>query len=97
MRTKKIPQRKCLGCGENKPKKELIRIVKTAERQVLPDFTGKVNGRGAYICSNINCLDKAIESKKISKSLAVGLSIDEIEQIKIEIKNKIDDKGNTFK
>ena len=65
---KKIPQRTCLGCGETKPKKELIRIVKQNDGQIFIDKTGKANGRGAYICNNIECLDKAIKSKRLNKN-----------------------------
>lgn len=69
MKKRKIPMRKCLGCGENKSKKDLIRIVKTTEGEIVVDTTGKVNGRGAYICNDPNCLKNAFESKSISKSL----------------------------
>lgn len=69
MKVKKVPLRKCIGCGENKPKKELIRIVKNVDKGIIIDLTGKVNGRGAYICSNIGCLEKAQRSKSLSKAL----------------------------
>ena len=59
----KTPQRKCIGCNESKPKKELIRIVRTPEGEMLLDSTGRANGRGAYICNNIDCLQKAIKTK----------------------------------
>lgn len=65
---KKIPQRTCLGCGETKPKKELIRIVKQNDGQIFIDKTGKANGRGAYICNNVECLNKAIKSKRLEKN-----------------------------
>ncbi|MDR7869943.1 MAG: YlxR family protein [Tissierellaceae bacterium] len=74
MKKKKIPIRKCLACGEGKPKKELIRIVKTTEGDVKVDLTGKLNGRGAYICPTIECLELAIKSKKISRSLEVEIT-----------------------
>ncbi len=93
MKSRKIPMRKCLGCNENKPKK----VVKTTEGEVLVDFTGKVNGRGAYICPNTNCLEKAIDSKAIFKSLSTGLSPEVVEKIKNDIIKEIDNKGNTFK
>lgn len=97
MKARKIPMRKCLGCNENKPKKDLIRVVKTTEGEVLVDFTGKVNGRGAYICPDTNCLEKAIDSKAIFKSLSTGLSPEVVEKIKNDIIKEIDNKGNTFK
>ena len=71
---KKIPQRTCLGCGEAKPKKELIRIVKQNDGNIFIDKTGKANGRGAYICNNIECLDKAIKSKRLDKSFELEIS-----------------------
>lgn len=69
MKKKKIPLRKCVACGENKPKKELIRIVNNKEEGVILDLTGKKNGRGAYICGNIECLNLAIKNKKLSRAL----------------------------
>ena len=68
---KKEPMRTCTGCRQSKPKKELIRIVKF-EDEVFVDFTGRRNGRGAYICPDINCLEKAIKSKGINRTLKVS-------------------------
>ncbi|MBP3793761.1 MAG: YlxR family protein [Ruminococcus sp.] len=65
MKTKKIPMRMCVGCGEMKPKKELIRIVTDPEGNVSVDPTGKKAGRGAYICKSSECLKKAGKSKKL--------------------------------
>lgn len=70
---KKIPQRKCVGCGENKDKKQLIRVIKTAEDAILLDETGKKNGRGAYICTKMDCLNKAIKSKGLERSLKTAI------------------------
>lgn len=91
MRNKKVPLRKCISCGENKPKKELVRIVKTKEDEILVDLTGRANGRGAYICSTIECLENAIKTKKISRSL--GKEVDEsiYEELKKEIKKEVMD------
>lgn len=66
---RKIPLRKCTGCGESKPKKELIRIVRTPEEEIIVDTTGKKNGRGAYICCSADCLQKAIKSRGLERSL----------------------------
>ncbi len=77
MQNKHIPLRMCSGCSEMKPKKELVRIVKSADGNVSVDFTGKLNGRGAYICHNTACLNKAKKSGRIGKALGVTLS-DEI-------------------
>ena len=63
MAIKKIPLRKCTGCHESKPKKELLRIVKSADGEISVDPTGKKAGRGAYICPSVDCLKKAVKSK----------------------------------
>ena len=70
---KKIPMRRCLGCMESKPKKELIRIVKTKEGEISLDKTGKKSGRGAYICGNEDCLEKAIKAKRIEREFEVEI------------------------
>ncbi len=66
---KKIPQRQCMGCRERKAKRELIRIVRGTDGNVTVDFSGKVNGRGAYICPDPECLRKAQKSKALDRSL----------------------------
>ena len=70
---KKIPQRQCMGCRERKAKRELIRVVRSPEGNVSLDFGGKMNGRGAYICPNPDCLAKAIRSKALDRSLEVTI------------------------
>ncbi len=77
MAIKKIPQRKCLGCGISKNKKELIRVVKTSEGEISVDITGKKNGRGAYICNNVECLKKAKKAGRLERSFECQIS-DEI-------------------
>ena len=72
MANKKIPMRQCVGCGEMKAKKELLRVLKT-EDGVLLDATGKKNGRVAYICANTECLKKARKSKGLERSLKVAI------------------------
>ncbi|MGI6713087.1 MAG: RNase P modulator RnpM [Bacillota bacterium] len=76
MGVKKIPQRMCVGCREIKSKKSLIRVVKTPEDIILIDLTGKRAGRGAYICPQENCLQAAIKSKGLEKSLKTKISPD---------------------
>lgn len=61
------PQRTCMGCYEKKDKKDLIRVVKNKENEINIDRTGKLNGRGAYICDSIDCLEKAIKTKRLEK------------------------------
>lgn len=65
MKTKKIPMRMCLGCGEMKPKRELIRVVKSKEGDISLDLTGKKSGRGAYICKSVECFEKARKARKV--------------------------------
>lgn len=66
---KKIPLRQCVGCNEMKNKKEMLRVLKTTEEEVVLDTTGKMNGRGAYLCKNPDCLKKAMKQKGIERSL----------------------------
>lgn len=70
---KKIPMRQCMGCRERRAKKEMIRVVRTTEGAVQLDFSGKLNGRGAYLCPNPDCLKKAIRSKALDRSLEVTI------------------------
>jgi len=70
---KKIPLRQCLGCREMKPKRELIRAVKSPDDEVSLDFGGKKPGRGAYVCPNEACLKKAIKSKALSRAFGVEI------------------------
>ena len=70
---KKIPQRQCMGCRERKEKRQMIRVVRTPEGNVNLDFGGKINGRGAYICPNPECLKKALRSKALDRSLEVTI------------------------
>ena len=69
MAEKKIPMRKCLGCNEMKPKKELIRAVKSPEGEISLDLTGKKSGRGAYICPDKSCFQKARKAKRLERAL----------------------------
>lgn len=74
---KSLPQRSCIGCNTKKDKKELIRIVKDKDGNISIDKTGKANGRGAYICDNIECLEKAIKSKRLERTFETKID-DEI-------------------
>lgn len=84
-KVKKIPLRKCLGCMESFPKKELIRVVRTPEGDVCIDLTGKKSGRGAYICKSETCLKKAVKSKRIQNNLEVSLSDELIDALTKEL------------
>ena len=79
---KKKPQRTCMGCNSKKDKNELIRIVKNNKNEITVDKTGKLEGRGAYICNNMECLEKAIKSKRIEKAIETKISNEIFEQIK---------------
>ena len=76
MANKKIPMRQCIGCGEMKPKKEMLRVIKTAEEEILLDTTGRKNGRGAYICPDSECLKKAIKNKGLERSFKMPIPKD---------------------
>lgn len=87
MQAKKIPLRKCLGCNEQKPKRELVRIVRTPEGEIVLDKTGKQAGRGAYICPDPTCLKKAVKGKRIEKSLEVPVSEALLESLALTLEN----------
>ncbi len=70
---KKIPLRQCVGCGEMKGKKDMVRVLKTAENQICLDTTGKKNGRGAYICRSRECLQKACRNKGLERSFKMSI------------------------
>ena len=70
---KKIPVRQCVGCREMVPKKELLRVIRTPEEEVVLDSTGKMNGRGAYLCKSTECFAKARKTKGLERSLKVSI------------------------
>lgn len=82
---RKLPLRKCTGCQEMKDKRQLIRIVKTKEGSISIDSTGKKNGRGAYICKSITCLEKAIKNKGLERSFKVSIPSDVYSALKEEL------------
>lgn len=87
MKTRKVPLRKCTGCQEMKNKKELIRVVRNKEGEMSIDFTGKKAGRGAYICPELDCLNKAIKSKGLERSFKCKVSEDIYEHLRNELMN----------
>lgn len=87
MKVRKIPMRKCVGCGELKPKKELLRIVALPTGIIEVDRTGKKSGRGVYVCDNIDCFTKAFENHGLEKSLKRPVSKDVYEALRAEIEN----------
>ena len=70
---KKIPMRQCLGCGEPKEKRDLIRVVRSPEGELSIDLTGKKSGRGAYICRNVECFRKAKKARRLEKSFEMAI------------------------
>ncbi len=86
---KKIPQRQCMGCRERKAKKELIRVVRTTEGSVILDFSGKANGRGAYICPKMECLQKARKAKSLERSLEVPIPQEVYDRLEKEMGENI--------
>ena len=73
MSTKKIPQRQCIGCGEMKSKKEMIRVLRTEEQGIILDTTGRKNGRGAYICPNPDCMRSARKSRGLDRAFKMAV------------------------
>ncbi|WMJ82024.1 YlxR family protein [Clostridium sp. MB40-C1] len=88
MKVRKIPQRMCTGCSEMKPKKDLIRVVKSKEDEVSVDLTGKKPGRGAYICKDSNCLQSAFKTKRLEKSLGIRITEEIYNRLREEINEK---------
>lgn len=84
---KNLPKRTCIGCNEMKLKKELIRIVKNKNGEILVDKTRKAEGRGAYICNNIECLEKAIKTKRLERNFECKIDEKLYENLKQEILN----------
>ena len=88
MKTKsKIPMRQCTGCREMKSKKEMMRVLKTAEDEIILDTTGKKNGRGAYVCFSMECLEKAMKSRGLERSLKTRIPEDVYETLKKEFES----------
>ena len=85
MTTKKVPMRQCVGCAAMKSKKELLRIIKTPEEEVILDVTGRKNGRGAYICASLECLQKAQKNKGLERSLKIAIPITVYENLNEEM------------
>lgn len=85
MRVKKVPLRKCTGCGEMKSKKELVRVVKSPEGEISLDLTGKKPGRGAYVCRSIDCLKLARKARRLEKAFSCQIPADVYERMEEEL------------
>lgn len=86
MSVKKIPLRQCIGCGEMKSKKEMIRVIKTAEGEILLDATGRKNGRGAYLCPSMECFKKAVKGRGLERSFKMAIPREVYETLEKEMK-----------
>ncbi len=87
MHNKKTPMRMCIGCGQMYPKSTLTRIVKTPEGDIKIDCKGKMNGRGAYICKNTECLNKSVKTKKLERTFSSQISGELYDTLKEELSN----------
>ena len=85
---KDLPKRTCIGCNEVKQKKDLIRIVKNKDGNIFVDKTGKANGRGAYLCDNIDCLEKAIKTKRLERSFETKIDNQIYEELRKTMVNE---------
>ncbi len=86
---KKIPQRQCMGCRERKEKRALIRVVRCTDGQVQLDFSGKLNGRGAYLCPDPECLKKAQKAKSLERSLEVPIPEEVYQRLQKEMEGSV--------
>ena len=84
---KKIPQRQCMGCRERKEKKQLLRVVRCTDGTVILDFSGKVSGRGAYVCPDPECLKKARKTRVLERSLEVEIPQEVYDRMEREIED----------
>ena len=84
---KKVPMRKCVGCGEMKSKKEMMRVLKTAENEIVLDTTGRKNGRGAYLCFSKECLQDAEKNRGLERSLKMAIPKEVYESLEREFEN----------
>jgi hypothetical protein len=82
---KKVPLRQCVGCREMKSKKELLRVIRTPDEEVVLDSTGKQNGRGAYLCCSLECMQKARKSKGLERSLKLTIPDEVYETLEKEM------------
>ena len=87
---KRIPQRKCIGCGVSKNKSDLIRVVRSPDNEISVDLKGKKSGRGAYICKDEDCLKKAVKAKRFDRNLEVKITDDILESLLKQIRETSD-------
>ncbi len=91
---KKIPMRQCLGCREMKPKRELLRVVRSPEGEVAFDARGKLPGRGAYVCPNPDCFKKAVKTRALDRALEVKIPDEVMERLAGQLEETQDGQGS---
>lgn len=84
---RKVPMRKCVGCGEMKSKKEMLRVLKTTDEEFVLDATGKKNGRGAYLCFSKECFEKAVKNKGLERSFKQAIPKEVYEKLEKEMES----------
>lgn len=87
MQPKKVPMRMCTGCGQMRPKKELIRVVRSTEGEISLDVTGKKPGRGAYLCKNPDCLKKARKARRLERAFSSAIPEEVFARLEEELAN----------
>jgi predicted RNA-binding protein YlxR (DUF448 family) len=85
VRKRKIPQRTCIGCRTVRPKRDLVRIVRTPEGEILLDYTGKRSGRGAYVCPDNSCIDQAFRRKQLERALDITINPEIVDRLRQEL------------
>ncbi len=85
MKKKKVPMRMCIGCMEMKPKRELVRVVKTKADEITVDFTGRKPGRGAYLCNDIECLKKVKKTRRLEKAFETSISGEIFDALTVQV------------
>lgn len=90
MKQKKLPMRRCVACHEMKGKRELLRVVKSPEGEILLDKTGKINGRGAYLCNDPACFGKARKTKVLNREFKMEIPVEIYEQIEKQVEENSD-------
>ncbi|HHT26807.1 MAG TPA: YlxR family protein [Firmicutes bacterium] len=87
MRQRRVPQRTCVGCRQVRAKKELVRIVRTPDGNVLVDPTGKASGRGGYICPSVTCLEQAVKTRSLDRALQIAVPTAVVEQLRQQLQD----------
>jgi len=87
LRQRRVPQRTCVGCRQVRAKKELVRIVRTPDGNVLVDPTGKASGRGGYICPSVTCLEQAVKTRSLDRALQIAVPTAVVEQLRQQLQD----------